>query len=361
MVNRDSIDRTATLERSLELHRNAVVVDFHSGLSNDVVRRRDRGERRVMADVHLPKVRAGGVDAVCVSVGGDTIFYEIYHTDRHLNSCLRRLEAMLAEAEECSDEMTLATTPQDILNCKANGKIAILLGIEGGRPIEERIDLLAFFYRFGIRRFQLTWNFRNNIADGCGEEETAGGLTRFGVEVVREVGRLGMVLDLSHISLASFWSTLKHATGPVIVSHANCYALRPHPRNLRDDQIRAIAQSGGLVGMTFYGTFLTDGPEPTIEHVADHVEHVIEIAGPDYVAIGPDYMDHNEGLQLTGATLSPHLYPPDQVMRYPRGLSTFAETPNLTRELLRRGHSETNIRKVLGENYLRVLGMILRS
>lgn len=335
------------------LHRDAVVIDFHSGLSNDVVRRRDRGQRHVMAEVHLPKIRAGGLDAVCVSVGGDTIFYEIYKTDRHLNSCLRRLEAMLAEADECQDQMEIVTTARGILDSKTRGKVAIMLGIEGGRPIEDRLDYLSLFYRLGVRRLQLTWNFRNNIADGCGEERTKGGLTRFGVEVVREVGRLGMVLDLSHISVASFWDALEQAGGPVVVSHANCHGLRPHPRNLRDDQIRAIAQTGGLVGVTFYAPFLSEA-EPTITDAAEHIEHVMNVAGVDHVAIGPDFMDHNVGLQMTGAALFPHFYPPDQHMKYPPGLSTFAETPNLTVELLRRGHSESDIRKVLGENYLRV-------
>lgn len=313
-----------------------------------------------MAAVHLPKIRAGGVDAVCVSVGGDTIFYEIYKTDRHLKSCLRRVEAMWAEADECRDEMAIVTTAKGILACKGEGKVAIMLGIEGARPLEDRLDLLSLFYRLGVRRLQLTWNFRNKVADGCGEEAAAGTLTRFGVDVVKEVGRLGIVLDLSHISVTSFWSALKHASGPVVVSHANCYELRPHPRNLRDDQIRAIAQTGGLIGMTFYGPFLTDG-EPTIGQVADHIEYVMRLVGPDHVAIGPDYMDHNEGLQMTGAAMFPDFYPPGQLLRYPSGLSTFAETPNLTSELLRRGHTETDIRKILGSNYLRVLKAVLKE
>jgi membrane dipeptidase len=198
------------------------------------------------------------------------------------------------------------------------------------------------------------------VADGCGEEDTAGGLTRFGIDVVKEVARLGIILDLSHISAASFWSALKYADSPIIVSHANCHGLRPHPRNLRDDQIRAIAQTGGLVGMTFYGPFLSDG-EPNIGHVADHVEYAMRLVGPDHVAIGPDYMDHNEGLQMTGAAMFPGLYPPGPPVQYPPGLSTFAETPNLTSELLNRGHAEADIRKILGGNYLRVFEAVLKA
>lgn len=336
-----------------EIHRHAVVIDLHSGLSNDVVRRRDSGERAVMSARHLPRIRAGGLDAVCVSVGGDTIFAELFKTDRHLKACLLRLEAMLADLDESPEQMKLALTARDVVESKSAGKTAILLGIEGARPLEDRLELLSLFYRLGVRRLQLTWNFRNAVADGCGEPE-AGRLTRFGRDVIREVDRLGMILDLSHISEPSFWSALEVAAGPVVVSHANCGALHAHPRNVSDDQIRALAERGGLIGVCPYAPFLAADRAATLTDVAHHIEHVIELVGPDHVGIGPDYIDHNKGLQMVGAGMSADLYPPDQMSAHAVGMGTFAETGNLTRELVRRGHKAPELEKLLGGNYLRI-------
>lgn len=341
-----------------ELHARSIVIDLHSGVSNDLVRRRQDGERQVMARAHLPRIRAGGLDAVCISVGGDTIFHELFKTDRPLKSCLLRLEATVAELAESPAEMSLALTARDVRESKAAGRTAIMLGIEGARPIEDRLELLSLFYSIGVRRLQLTWNFRNAVADGCAEIEAAGGLTRFGVEVVREVNRLGILLDVSHIGVASFWGTLKYAQGPVIASHANCHVLHPHPRNLTDDQIKALAESGGLIGICPLATFLTTGSQPTLAHVARHIEHVMEIAGPEHVGVGPDYMDHNAGLKMSGTGAHPDLYPPHQMLQYAAGMGTFAETGNLTAELLRRGHTERDISLVLGENYLRIFGEV---
>ncbi len=348
----------AGLERAKSLHQRALVFDAHSGLSTDVARRRLQGEREIMRRVHLPRLRQGGVDAVALSVGGDTISYNVFKTDRHLSAALARTEAMLQELDECSDEMAICTTAQEIRDATARGKVAFLLSLEGARPIEDQLDFLRLFHRLGVRRLQLTWNFRNNVADGCGEVNSHGGISEFGISVIKEINRLGMALDLAHISESSFWSALDHSKGPVIVSHANVWAVREHPRNLKDDQIKALAAREGFLGMTFYGQFIS-AEEPTVRKLVDHIDHVVNLIGIDHVGIGADYTDHASDLLGSGLSAFPGLYPKETWHTYPVGLSTYAETPNLTVELLRRGYSETDVHKILGENLLQALSKIV--
>lgn len=348
------------VEHAETLHREALVVDSHSGLIVDVVRRRVVGERAVMRNVHLPRLREGGVDVVGLKFSGDTIFAPVYKTDRHLNVALWNLEVIYQEVDESAGEMIIATTVEEMRQAKQKGQIALLLSVEGIRPIEDRLEFLSLFYRLGLRRVGLTWNFRNRVADGCGEEQTGGGITRFGIEVLAQIERLGMVLDVAHISESSFWSALEHHHGPFIVSHANARALCDHPRNLTDEQIKAVAARGGIVGVAFIGIFISKD-EPTIGKLVDHVDHIVELVGVDHIGLGSDYTDDH--FDLTGAGLSayPDLYPrtfEDVQEKYPPNLSTYAETGNLTVELVRRGYSDGDVRKILGENYLRVFDQV---
>ena len=346
--------------RARVLHQEAIVVDSHSGLIVDVVRRRARGERAVMRNVHLPRLREGGVDVVGLKVGGDTIFAPVYKTDRHLNVALWNLETICQEVDESHGEMVITTTVQEMRRAKSEDRVALLLSFEGARPIEDRLEFLRLFYRLGVRRFQLTWNFRNRVADGCGEERTRGGITEFGIKVLAELERLGMVMDLAHLSESSFWAALEHHHGPLIVSHANTRALCDHPRNLKDEQIKAVAALGGVVGVVFYGPFISKD-KPTIEKLVDHIDHIVGLVGVDHVGLGCDYTDDHFDLMGAGLSAYPSLYPKDLWKKYPPNLSTYAETGNLTVELVRRGYSGEDTKKVLGENYLRVFDQVFRS
>jgi len=299
------------------------------------------------------------VDAIALSVGGDTIAYQVYRTDRQLNAALSRIEVMWQEAGECGDEMAICTNVGDIQRANEEGKVAFVLSLEGARPIEDQLAFLRLFFRLGVRRLQLTWNFRNEVADGCGEARSNAGITEFGIRVIKEMSALGMILDLAHISESCFWSALEHSSGPVIVSHANVWSLRPHPRNLKDDQIRALAERDGFIGITFYGQFLSEG-EPSIQHVVDHIDHVVHLVGVDYVGVGADYTDHASDLLGGGLSSFPGLYPEQTWHAYPKNLSTYAETGNLTVELLRRGYKDDGVRKILGENLLRVVSQVLK-
>lgn len=185
------------------------------------------------------------------------------------------------------------------------------------------------------------------------------GLSEFGIKVVKEVNALGMLLDIAHISESSFWAVLEHFEGPVVVSHANVWGVREHARNLKDDQIKAIAAREGFVGMTFYGQFIS-ADEPTIQKLVDHIDYMVRLVGIDYVGIGADYTDYAPDLLGSGLSAFPDLYPKDTWHSYPAGLSTYAETGNLTVELVHRGYSDEDIRKILGENLMRVLEQALK-
>ena len=201
---------------------------------------------------------------------------------------LQYVDAFYREIEENSDRLVFATSGTDVEEAYEEGKIAALLSIEGGEALDGRIELLRIFYRLGVRLMTLTWSLRNEIADGAFEGRTGGGLTRFGVQVVEEMDRLGMVVDVSHLAEAGFWDVMEISTKPVIASHSNSKALCSHPRNLTDDQARAIAQKGGVIGVNFAGHFLGEGRR-SLAGVVDHIDHFSSIIGPEYIALGSDF------------------------------------------------------------------------
>jgi membrane dipeptidase len=229
------------------------------------------------------------------------------------------------------------------------GRIAMLFGVEGGHAIEDDLDTLRLYFARGARYMTLTWSFSHGWAGSSGDD--GGGLTDFGREVVAEMNRLGMLVDVSHVSDATFWDTLEIARAPVIASHSSARALAPHARNLSDDMLRAVARNGGVVMVNFGGTFLDprkvgvgnqfknalragfDMPT-TVAMLADHVEHIARVAGHAHVGLGSDF---------------------DGTLFLPDTVSDVSEFPNLSQELARRGWSDEQLRMLLGENLLRAL------
>jgi len=201
---------------------------------------------------------------------------------------------------------------------------------------------------------QLTWNWRNEIADGVRETRTGGGLTEFGVKVVKEMTRLGMMIDLAHISMASFWSAMDVVEGPVVVTHGNSRALFDHPRNLYDDQAKAIAATGGVVGVQVSPKYVHE-TEPTIDRMIDHFLHYLDIIGPDHVGFGSDF----------GASDGPR--PGRELNPYPKthpfleDLEEVDSARNLTTRMLERGIDRETVEKIMGGNFLRVLRQVLPS
>jgi membrane dipeptidase len=252
------------------------------------------------------------------------------------------------------DEAVIARTAFEVRAAKAAGRLAAVLTVENSDALDGSLNTLHAFHALGVRSIGLTHNPRAIAADGVGETQASrlgpalpteaprGGLSEFGVQLVREMNALGMLVDVSHISERGFWDVMEHTTRPVIASHSNCRALCDHVRGLTDDQLRALAKNGGVVGVSFVPGFVDPdtwarpattapgAPPSLIARVLDHIEHVIRIAGPDHVGLGSDF--DGGGTALRDAT----------------------ELPWITQGLLDRGHPESAIRAALGENLLRV-------
>lgn len=333
-------------DRAAQLHVDAVVVDAHSDVFNDVVRRRQAGETNVLRRLHVPAWRAGGVDAVVT-----TLYVEGEHKpDRALRRAMALLGAALNDIDE-TYEVTICRTQAEIDAAVSGGQIAFILAIEGGECIQDGIESLRVFYQLGVRVLGLTWNQRNMLADGVGEERSGGGLTELGREIVREANRLGILLDVSHLSIKSFWDLMETSEAPVVASHSNAKRLCAHRRNLDDEQIRALIQSGGMVGVNGVAAFIDDDPgSASLERLLDHIEHITEVAGVENVGLGPDFVDFMgpEGFG-SGAPSERH---------DPVDFASVRDMPNVTAGLIRRGYSEAEIRGILGDNFLRVLARV---
>lgn len=319
-----------------DLHKRAYVIDAHCDTMLKLYENHTtlRGTDNYQGHVTLPKMLKGGVHVQFFA-----IFIEPqYKPAGALKRALQLLDFSYQEIAKNSEAMVLATTSEEINSALKSGKIAALLTIEGGEALEGDLGVLRMLYRLGIRSLGLTWNQRNDLADGVGELRSNGGLTTFGAMVVAEMNRLGMLIDVAHLGTKGFWDVLDLSSAPVMVSHANCEALCKHRRNLSDAQIKALARQGGVVGMSFVPEFVSS-QEPTLGCLLDHVDHVCRLVGPDFVGLGSDF----DG---TACTV--------------RGLDDVSSLPALTRGLYMRGYGEQDIAKILGGNWLRIIQQVLK-
>lgn len=324
------------------LHQDAIVIDTHSDVLNDVAVRRLAGETEVLRRIHLPRWQTGGVNAVVA-----TIFTEdVYKPERATTRAFQILGAGLDDVAE-TPEIEWCRNRADIEATVADGKIAFLLAIEGAECIQGTACAVRVFYDLGVRNIGFCWNQRNMLAEGVGEIESNGGLTERGREYVRECNRLGIMLDVSHLTPKSFWDTIETSDGPVVASHSNAMALCSHKRNLDDEQLRAIAGTGGYVGINGVAAFISDDvQEASLEKMLDHLDYVANLIGVEQVALGPDFVDF-----LTFEGESPRT---DDIV-YPPQFENITMMPNVTAGLLERGYSEADIRGILGLNFLRVM------
>jgi membrane dipeptidase len=374
--------------RAARLHREAIVVDTHLDVPYKLEEKwADVAERGATPHFDLPRAREGGL------TGG---FFAVYVPARYAETggaarkALELIDLVRRVVEAHPRELSPAASVADIRRAKKEGKIAVLMGIEGGHAIEDSLGALRMFHRLGVRYMTLTHTNTNNWADSSGafylpdfnpeEYRKHHGLSDLGGEVVREMNRIGMMVDVSHVSDETIDNVLEVSRAPVFASHSSCRALTDIPRNLTDDQIRRIAAAGGVV-MINIGSYFVDqkvvdasradllAVRPEYERVkaehagdpakrweavgalldglphhrtdwpkaVDHIEHVIKVAGPDAVGLGTDF---------------------DGIRDPPEGLEDVSRLPVITRELLRRGHSEGVVRKVLGENFLGFFGRV---
>ena len=236
------------------------------------------------------------------------------------------------------EALAFAGSAEEIIQATAQGRTACLLAIEGGEALEGKLSMLRLFYRLGVRLLTLTWNFRNDLAAGQWEGPQGGGLSRFGREVVEEMNSLGMLVDVSHLNEPGFWDVLEVSTDPVLASHSNAHALCPHPRNLTDQQIRALADRGGAIGVNFCAAFLEPSAQATSEHVVEQLAYLLQVGGEDCPALGSDF---------------------DGISQVPEGLETYNQIPKLIGLLEKRGFGAAVIEKVMGGNLLRLCREVL--
>lgn len=350
-----------------KLHEDAIVIVGHSDIvASDVDWRRESGESRVLERRHLPTLRAGGVTAICDHLGGDALYGYLPATrltTSYLQRFMRALDHAHSEIAE-SGHLILARTTADIRRAKREGKLAVVLCLEGGAPLEQEISYLRNFWRLGLRCFGLTHDVRNELGDGV-RERSAGGLTHFGVKVVEECNRLGIVVDVSHLSDRGTEDVLAVSSQPIIASHSNARSLCAHPRNLTDDLIRGIARRGGVIGFHALDAFISPNPQPSLDDLLRHICHIAEVGGADCIAIGPDLMENWDSSMFTTPTARSSVVNGIPAMQmkwsYPKGMQSNADLANLTEGLLKRGFKAEDVRKFLGGNFMRVFDAVWKE
>ena len=331
------------------LHRDALVIDSHNDAIVNHIRRGNLGfsgsppsdgDRRLASvaglrgrldrpalespvQIDFPKMRKGGLDAAFFAVDVTLA------VKNHLTYALDAIGFFDSELEMHGDDVVLAKSAGDIMRAKQDGKLAVVLAIENSDGVEGSVNVLRMLYRVGVRSIGLTHDVSSLAADGNAEARSRGGLTRFGVRLVEAMNALGMLVDVSHISETGFWDVMDVSQRPVIASHSNCKGVCDHPRNLSNEQIRALAKNGGSMGITFVPRFV-DKSAPSFNRLLDHVDHAVQLVGADHVGIGSDF----DG----GGTL----------------LDDATSFPRISEGLLARGYPEGDVRKILGGNHLRV-------
>jgi len=376
--------------KAQQIHNSAIVVDTHADTPQRFL---DGGFDIGSTDpadnghVSLDKARAGNLGAEFFSIWVDPRI----NPNHYARKTLDLIDSVYQQAAHHPDRMMMAFTVDDIEHAHKEHKLAALMGIEGGHSIENDIHLLRDFHRLGVRYMTLSWSNTNEWADSSGDINDTkiqhhNGLTDFGKDVVLEMNRLGMMVDISHVADKTFWDAIATTKAPVIASHSSARALVNHPRNMTDDMLRAVAKNGGVVQVNFFSGFddpkfleasnaqakdrdaavemqlskiraegkpLTYLDEDTIERewlgkiprppfstLIDQIDHIAKVAGVDHVGLGSDF----DG--VSGAT--------------PAGIDSAADLPKITQALLDRGYSADDIRKILGGNLLRVLREVER-
>jgi membrane dipeptidase len=337
---------------TLPLHQRTVVADTHNDLLMAVSARPPQQWASFFRERWLPQLLDGGVNLQVLPVFID----DQYRPEGALRQTLRMIECAHVLAEGNADHVRVCLDAADIDRTLGEGKIALVLALESMPGLDASVELISTMHRLGVRVASIAHWGRTPLADGSGEDATGSGLTSHGVDALEEMERLGMIFDVSHLGASGVAHVLELATKPVMATHSSARALRDHHRNLTDDQLCGIAATGGVVCVNFVAGFLSADPSGyTIDRLLDHIEHVASVAGIDHVGLGPDFI-REVNLDLTPPCCEEDLsalagFDVNAVipgLDGPRGL------PLVTEALLRRGHPEPDILKILGENVHRL-------
>jgi membrane dipeptidase len=367
----------ATQDRASDLHRRSLVLDTHADTTQQMIYESfDLGARASQGHVDIPRMREGGLDAVFFSIwmpgtlsGPDVV-----------KRSLRQIDAVREQVRRHPQDLVLATTAVEVRKAQEQGKIAVLMGMEGGHMIDDDLGVLRMYAELGVRYLTLTHFQNNHWADSSTDTPEHNGLTEFGKDVVRELNRLGVMVDISHVADKTFYDVLEISKAPLMASHSSCRAISDHPRNMGDDMIRALASKGGVIQINYEITFLSQEardkkaaegervenidrefdklcgentaceirereridreamergelPQVSWQKIVEHIDHVVKLVGPDHVGLGSDF---------DGASM-------------PLGMDDVSKLPRLTEALLSKGYREEDIEKILGGNLLRVM------
>jgi membrane dipeptidase len=371
----------AVSPRAQKLHKRAIVVDTHIDVTQRMLFEKefDIAKRDAKGHTDIPRMKEGGLDA---------IFFSIYMAGtvtgpEAVKRSLRLIDSVLEAVRQNPNDLVLATTAAEIRRAKKQHKIAALMGMEGGHMIDDDLRLLRMYAALGVRYLTLTHGVSTNWADSSTGEPKNNGLSDFGKDVIRELNRLGVMVDISHVSDKTFYDALEVTKAPVIASHSSCRALCDVPRNMTDDMLRALAKNGGVVQINYHVGFLSQEyadaakarrdadqarfaevgkqyandeakrreeidrlnkeflaamPKVTMDKIIEHIDHAVKIAGIDHVGLGSDF---------DGATM-------------PEGMEDVSKLPKITDALLKKGYAEKDIEKILGGNLLRVMERVER-
>lgn len=312
------------------------IADGHCDSLGDLTDgKRDLKESAASGHWDLAKARAAGIGLQFFAA----YIEKEYKPFLAMQRGLQHLETARKFIEQNKQDVFLITGRPDLDTLGPDGKVGLLLHVEGGEILAENLYMLDIIYRLGVRSLGLTWNERNAIADGVGEEGSKGGLSLFGKKVIARMNEIGMLIDVSHLNEAGFWDVIDRSSGPVIASHSCAKALCRHPRNLTDEQLRAVAKSKGLVGVNFCPDFLCEDGQATIDDVVKHIAYIAEVAGTETVGFGSDF---------------------DGITAVPAGIEDASQYPCLVEKLDQSGFSGDEIKKICHGNFVRVLQNVLK-
>lgn len=324
-----------------EISKDIIIVDGHSDIPRDVYLRESRGEKNPFNN-HYLQLKNAGVNIVFANI------FTKGSKEDSLVQGLIEIERMLKIAEEYED-VVIINSNEDLDYVLENNKLGLVLSLEGFEPLYGHLEILDLYYRLGVRSAMLTWNLKNPFAHG--NDELTGGLTELGLETIKHMNELGILVDVSHLNEEGFWDIIKTNKKITVASHSNARALFNHPRNLSDDQIKAIASSGGVIGINSYFSKVdetdpgkvrtSDDETETIHDVVKHIEYIVDLVGYDHVAFGFDF----------------NMYLGDFGVK---GLESTEQIPDLVKLLVERGHSLDNVKKIAGQNWIRVLRETLK-
>jgi membrane dipeptidase len=302
---------------------------------------------------YVQALRAGGINALNVTVP---------RPEHQFRDAMRDYAKWRCRLAGLGDDVRIVRRASDIRLAQKAGQVAVILGLQNAKAIEDDLALLEVFHRLDVRVIQLTYEYRNYIGNGVGER-VDGGLSRFGVAAVQEMKRLGIVVDLSHVGERSSLDAVEASSAPVIVSHTVAKAVRNHFRGVSDEILRAVAGCGGCIGVAGLSLFLRDdGVErgSTVRDYADHMEHMVDVAGIDHVGIGFDigFKRTEDDSQRIATSYPEFAVNPPLPLRYATEINRADKAPSLTVELFRRGYGEDDVRKLLGLNWYRVFAQV---